>query len=112
MEEQMFIRPNANWRAGLALTIAASVLLIAGCGGSKSLTSSLPSNLTSAGPLLEGVMKGVPGLTQQQAILGTGALLGHAKANMSADEFAKVAEAVPGTNELVDAATKQGVPGN
>jgi hypothetical protein len=104
------LRLNAERGTSLAATIAA--LLLIGACSSNTATSALPAAVDAAGPLISSIVKGVPGLTQAQAVLGAGAVLGHAKAKMAPDQFAKVAEAVPGTNQLVDAATKQGLPNN
>jgi hypothetical protein len=56
------------------------------------------------------VVKAVPGLSQVQAALGAGSLLGLAQDKMPADQFSKLSSAVPGTNEMVAQATKQGLP--
>jgi Protein of unknown function VcgC/VcgE (DUF2780) len=57
---------------------------------------------------LPGKTRAVPGLSQSQAILGAGSLLGLAKAKMPADQFSQVAGAIPGSDALVGEAVKQG----
>jgi hypothetical protein len=73
-------------------------------------TSTLSGALSAAGPLLGSLTKSIPGLSQAQAILGSGSLFGLAKAKMPADQFSQLATAVPGTQALVDEATKAGLP--
>ena len=72
--------------------------------------SALSGALAAAGPVLESLTKSIPGLSQAQAILGAGSLLGLAKAKMPADQFSQLSSAVPGTQALVDEATKAGLP--
>jgi hypothetical protein len=52
----------------------------------------------------------VPGLSQAQAILGTGSLLGLAKGKMPSDQFSQISGAIPGADALVGEAVKQGLP--
>ena len=73
-------------------------------------TSGLPSALGAAGPIISAVTSAVPGLSQAQAALGAGALLGLAKAKMPANQFSQVASAIPGANALISEAAKQGAP--
>jgi len=70
----------------------------------------LSGALSAAGPLISSLTSSIPGLSQAQAILGAGSLFGLAKAKMPADQFSQVATAVPGTQALVDEATKAGLP--
>jgi hypothetical protein len=46
------------------------------------------------------------GVTNAQAEGGSGALLGHAKQKLSADDFSKVTDAMPETESLIEAAPK------
>lgn len=73
-------------------------------------TPALSGALSAAGPLISSLTSSIPGLSQAQAILGAGSLFGLAKAKMPADQFSQVATAVPGTQALVDEATKAGLP--
>jgi len=86
-------------------------VVLAGCSSnSKSTSSTMTSALNAAAPVLDGIMKGVPGLSQAQAALGAGSMLGYAKSTMPADQFNQVAQAVPGTNALISDAIAKGLP--
>jgi hypothetical protein len=76
----------------------------------SSATSVLPGALGPASQLISSLMGSVPGLSQAQAILGAGSLLGLAKARMPGDQFSQLASAVPGAQALVEEATKAGLP--
>jgi Protein of unknown function VcgC/VcgE (DUF2780) len=73
-------------------------------------TSALSGALGPASALIGGLTKSIPGLSQAQAILGAGSVFGLAKAKMPGDQFSQLASAVPGTQALVDEATKAGLP--
>src|SRR4030095_16625938 len=79
-----------------------------------SVAASAPSALSGAlGPasaLISSLSSSIPGLSQAQAILGAGSIFGLAKAKMPSDQFSQLATAVPGTQALVDEATKSGLP--
>ena len=86
-------------------------VVLAGCSSnSKSASSTMSSTLNAAAPVLESLMKGVPGLSQAQAALGAGSMLGYAKSTMPADQFKQVADAVPGTDALISNAIAKGLP--
>jgi len=70
----------------------------------------LSGALGAASPLIGSLTSSIPGLSQAQAILGAGSLFGLAKAKMPADQFSQLSSAVPGTQALVDEATKAGLP--
>ena len=90
------------------IAVAAGIGLgVIACGGG---TPGLPGSLSSAAPLLDSLGKAVPGLSQAQSILGAGSMLGLAKNKMPADKFSKVSDALPGSNALIDEASKQGMP--
>ena len=109
-------------------SVAAFVLSIvalqgSGCGGKSQpsdspapstgatpSTSALPSALSAAGPIIGAITSAVPGLSQVQAALGAGSLLGLAKAKMPAGQFSQIASAIPGANALVSEAAKKGAP--
>ena len=76
----------------------------------SSATSALSGALAPASALIGGLTKSIPGLSQAQAILGAGSIFGLAKAKMPGDQFSQLASAVPGTQALVDEATKAGLP--
>jgi hypothetical protein len=88
------------------------LLHVAGCSGNPapSAMPGLPAGLSAAGPLLGSLSSAVPGLSQAQAILGAGSLLGLAKGKMPADQFSQIAGAIPGADALVGEAVKQGLP--
>ena len=92
------------------LIVASMVGTIACSGGGGSSTPALPAPLGAAEPLLSALTSAVPGLSQAQAILGAGGLLGLAKAKMPADQFAQVNSAIPGSEALIGEATKAGLP--
>jgi hypothetical protein len=74
------------------------------------VSSGLSGALGPASALIGGLTKSIPGLSQAQAILGAGSIFGLAKAKMPGDQFSQLASAVPGTQALVDEATKAGLP--
>jgi hypothetical protein len=85
--------------------------VLAGCSSnSKSTSSTMSSTLNAATPVLEGLMKGVPGLSQAQAALGAGSMLGYAKSTMPADQFNQISNAIPGTDALIADAVAKGLP--
>ena len=83
-----------------------------GCGGkSAPAVAGLSGAMSAAGPLLSSISSAVPGLSQAQAILGVGSLLGLAKAKMPGDQFSQITGALPGADALLGEAVKQGLPG-
>ena len=64
----------------------------------------------SASPELVGSLVGKLGVTPKQAEGGAGALLGLAKGKLKADDFAKVATAIPGTDKLIASAPAADAP--
>jgi hypothetical protein len=79
-------------------------------GAASSASSALSGALGPASAMIGGLTKSIPGLSQAQAILGAGSIFGLAKAKMPGDQFSQLASAVPGTQALVDEATKAGLP--
>ena len=75
-----------------------------------SATSALSGALAPASALIGGLTKSIPGLSQAQAILGAGSVLGLAKAKMPSDQVSQLSSAVPGTQALVEEAVKAGLP--
>ena len=96
-------------RHGLLVASFAGAMACSG-GGSSGSTPSLPAPVSAAAPLLNSLMSAVPGLSQAQAILGAGALLGTAKSKMPADQFSQLNSAVPGAEALIQEAVKAGLP--
>src|SRR6476661_1226607 len=78
--------------------------------GSVASSAALSGALAPASQLISSLSSSIPGLSQAQAILGAGSVFGLAKAKMPADQFSQVAKAVPGTEALVEEATKAGLP--
>lgn len=96
----------------LRAALIAMPALLVGCSGNAapSSTAGLSSALSAAGPLLNSLSGAVPGLSQAQAILGAGSLLGLAKAKMPTDQFSQIAGAIPGADALVGEAVSKGLP--
>ena len=93
-----------------SLTSAALLAaVLQGCGG-NSPSSALPAAVSAAGPLNGAITSAIPGLSQAQAALGAGSLLGLAKTKMPAGQYSQVAGAIPGADALVGEAVKQGAP--
>ena len=87
------------------------VVVSAGCSSnSKSASSTMSSVLTEAAPVLGELTKAVPGLSEAQAALGAGSMLGLAKGTMTLDQYSQVAKAIPGADALVANAQKMGLP--
>ena len=64
----------------------------------------------SASPELVGSLVSKLGVTPKQAEGGAGALLGLAKGKLKADDYAKVATAIPGTDKLIASAPAADAP--
>jgi hypothetical protein len=114
-EEVMPPRSAGSWKevillSTIALTLCGMAMLGGGCASTSSLTSALPGALGAAEPLIGSLTTAVPGLSSGQAVMGAGSLLGLAKGKMSADDFSKVADAIPGTDALLEEAVKRGLP--
>src|SRR5262245_14027399 len=91
------------------LVLACGALLSTSCGG-KSVPESAAGVASAAGPLLGSISSAIPGLSQAQAILGAGSMLGLAKAKMPGDQFNQVADAIPGSKDLLNSAIASGLP--
>ena len=85
-------------------------VVLAGCSSNSKSASTVSSALTAAAPMLDGLMKGVPGLSQAQAALGAGSMLGYAQSTMPATQFNQISQAVPGTSSLIADAFAKGLP--
>jgi hypothetical protein len=90
---------------------AAAAPTAQGGGPPASVTAAAVSGAeAAASPLLGSVGSAVPGLSSAQVATGTGALLGLAKQKMSPDQFSQITKAIPGTDQLISGAEKQGLP--
>jgi hypothetical protein len=85
--------------------VAFSILLLSGCA-SRSHTVSMISQLAS-NPLVSSLMSRL-GLNSKQAVGGAGALLGLAQNKLAAEDWSKIAAAVPDTDDLVKTANSLG----
>ena len=85
--------------------VAFSILLLSGCA-SRSQTVSMVSQLAST-PLVSSLMSSL-GLNPEQAVGGAGALLGLAQTKLAAEDWSKIAAAVPDTDDLVKTANSLG----
>jgi hypothetical protein len=99
------------------LALAASTALAqlpaavpAGPAAAKAATEPALTVEQSANPELVGSLVSKLGVTPKQAEGGAGALLGLAKGKLKADDFAKVATAVPGTDKLIASAPAADAP--
>ena len=99
-----------------ALGVLAAGALALGCGSKTSAPadamSAIPSSLNAAAPILNSLGATVPGLSTAQQILAAGSMFGLAKQKMPADQYAEVANNVPGADALANEAVKQGLPSN
>jgi hypothetical protein len=73
------------------------VVLFAGCSSTQSPGGGLLSSLTSE-----------LGVNENQALVGAGSLLGLAKEKLSADDFARVAGVIPGSDGIMKKAIEIG----
>lgn len=83
--------------------LALAAFAILSC--SSTTTSSLAS--LASNPLVSSLTSGL-GLNTTQAVGGAGALLGSAQEKLSTDDWKKVSDAVPGSNDLVTQAKSLG----
>ena len=90
------------------LALVAIAVSVSACGGNSA--STLPSTLNAAAPLINSLTGSIPGLSQAQAALGLGSMLGLAKAKMPAGQYSQLAGAIPGADALVNEAVKKGLP--
>ena len=81
----------------LALLAVLASLSSLGCA-----TAGLPSGITS-NPLVSALTSGL-GVNPEQAVGGTGAMMGLAKNKLSPDQFGSITSAVPGLGDVTKAA--------
>ena len=79
----------------LLLVIAFSGVI--GCAGSN------PLSAVASNPLVSSLTSGL-GVSPEQAVGGTGAMLGYAQNKLSPDQFSAVSNAIPGAGDITKAA--------
>jgi hypothetical protein len=87
--------------------LAAWFLVVAGLGLVSVASAGLTDSLTSIG--LDSLLGKQLGITGDQSKGGIGAILGMAKGKLSADDYAKVAGAIPGADKYVAKAQSLGL---
>src|SRR4051794_22042429 len=85
--------------------VATALLGVLACSknpapGASGKSTMVSSALALAGPILSAIMAAVPGLSQTQAGLAAGSLLGLAKVRMPADQFSHLTNLVNGADAL------------
>jgi Protein of unknown function VcgC/VcgE (DUF2780) len=78
------------------------LVALAGLGGTSCATAGLPSGITS-NPLIGALTSGL-GVSPEQAVGGTGAMMGYAQNKLSPDQFSAIGSAVPGLGDITKAA--------
>lgn len=99
----------------LSSTIACAALVgAAACAGNSSAPATSPASLQyplhSSAPVVNEVQGAVPGLTATQTAQGMGAILYYAQHTMQPGDFAKVKDAFPGSDAMINEGTKLGMP--
>lgn len=84
------------------LRLLAALVALAGLAGSGCATAGLPSGITS-NPLVGALTSGL-GVNPEQAVGGTGAMMGLAQSKLSPDQFGSITSAVPGLGDITKAA--------
>ena len=84
------------------LRLLASLIALAGLAGTGCATAGLPSGITS-NPLVSALTSGL-GVSPEQAVGGTGAMMGLAQNKLSPAQFGSITSAVPGLGEITKAA--------
>jgi hypothetical protein len=80
----------------------AALVAVVGLAGSGCATAGLPSGITS-NPLVSALTSGL-GVSPEQAVGGTGAMMGLAQNKLSPDQFGSITSAVPGLGDITKAA--------
>ena len=106
--EMRFRVGTAVRRSVLVVLVAVGAVSLSAYGGQS--VPGLPKSVKAAAPLLSSISSAVPGLSQTQAMLGAGSLLGVAKNGMPAKAFSEIEKAIPGSKSLLDEAVKMGLP--
>jgi hypothetical protein len=84
------------------LRLLASLIALAGLAGTGCATAGLPSGITS-NPLVSALTSGL-GVSPEQAVGGTGAMMGLAQNKLSPDQLGSITSAVPGLGDITKAA--------
>lgn len=82
--------------------LLAALVALAGLSGTGCATAGLPSGITS-NPLVSALTSGL-GVSPEQAVGGTGAMMGLAQNKLSPDQFGSITSAVPGLGDITKAA--------
>ena len=84
------------------LRLLAVLVALTGLAGSGCATAGLPSGVTS-NPLVGALTSGL-GVSPEQAVGGTGAMMGLAQSKLSPEQFGSITSAVPGLGDVTQAA--------
>ena len=84
------------------LRLLAALVALTGLAGSDCATAGLPSGVTS-NPLVGALTSGL-GVSPEQAVGGTGAMMGLAQSKLSPEQFGSITSAVPGLGDVTKAA--------
>ena len=84
------------------LRLLAALVAVVCLAGSGCATAGLPSGITS-NPLVSALTSGL-GVSPEQAVGGTGAMMGLAQNKLSPDQFGSITSAVPGLGDITKAA--------
>ena len=84
------------------LRLLAALVALSGLAGSGCATAGLPSGITS-NPLISTLTSGL-GVSPEQAVGGTGAMMGLAQNKLSPDQLGSITSAVPGLGDVTKAA--------
>ena len=84
------------------LRLLTTLVALAGLAGTGCATAGLPSGITS-NPLVSSLTSGL-GVSPEQAVGGTGAMMGLAQSKLSPDQFGSITSAVPGLGDITKAA--------
>jgi hypothetical protein len=86
----------------IPLRLLVVLVALAGIAGSGCATAGLPSGVTS-NPLVSALTSGL-GVSPEQAVGGTGAMMGYAQNKLSADQLGSITSAVPGLGDITKSA--------
>ena len=79
------------------------LLLLIALAGLASCAGSNPVSAVASNPLVSALTSNL-GVSPEQAVGGSGAMLGYAKNKLSPDQFSAVSNAIPGGSEITKAA--------
>lgn len=104
--------PDRRFGSTFACAVIAVAAACSGNSSANSATSPAPLQYPlhpSAGVVNE-VQSSVPGLTPTQLAQGMGGVLYYAQRSMQPGDFAKVKDAFPGSDAMIDQGTRLGMP--